>query len=157
MQRALQQFLARFGQPGSNRLDRGLARALSDADPETFLPIRVTDTFEGRIVSAMRDRGFWISRHSECVNIVYIEGAGPDGSMNGNEPNVFNVFNDCSTSQKADSVSPDCIRHNLHYASNERRGALPTVVSVYLNAGAGAAGSLLVGFSLSCAIDSIPM
>ena len=63
---ALQQFLARIGQPGINKQDRGLARALSDADPETFLPIRVTDTFEGRIVSAMRDRGFWISRHSDA-------------------------------------------------------------------------------------------
>ncbi|CAM5783910.1 hypothetical protein RFUL19S_01217 [Rhizobacter fulvus] len=38
----------------------------------------------------MLRKGWWITRHPECVNIVYVEGLSPDGAVNGNAPNLFN-------------------------------------------------------------------
>jgi hypothetical protein len=38
----------------------------------------------------MQNRGDWISRHPECVNVVYVEGMNPDGTANDNAPSVFN-------------------------------------------------------------------
>jgi GH24 family phage-related lysozyme (muramidase) len=42
------------------------------------------------VIAAMQTRGHWICRHPDCVNIVYLEGAGPDGQLNDDRPNAFN-------------------------------------------------------------------
>lgn len=57
---------------------------------EEMLPLEPGNDFAGRIVRAMQDRGYWICRHPQCVNIVYVEGMNTDGSANDNTPNQFN-------------------------------------------------------------------
>ena len=34
--------------------------------------------------------GFWIARHPDCVNIVYVEGMDGDGTPNDDAPDAFN-------------------------------------------------------------------
>jgi hypothetical protein len=38
----------------------------------------------------MIGRGYFINRHPDCRNIVYLEGVDPDGALNDDAPNVFN-------------------------------------------------------------------
>ena len=88
---ALSAFAAGAGIQGVNGLDAKLAAALLTVEPGTLKPI---DTGAGdlaaRIVRAMEARGYWISRHPDCVSIVYLEGSGIDGVLNGDAPNKFN-------------------------------------------------------------------
>jgi hypothetical protein len=42
------------------------------------------------LVSAALDQGFWLSRHPDCINILYVEGMDIDGTPNDDAPNVFN-------------------------------------------------------------------
>jgi len=44
----------------------------------------------GRIVAAMRKRGFKVDDVPGNPNVVYVEGMGPDGTKNDNTPNQFN-------------------------------------------------------------------
>jgi hypothetical protein len=44
----------------------------------------------GAIWNAMTAKGYWLARMRTWVNIVYVEGANPDGTQNGNLPNQFN-------------------------------------------------------------------
>src|SRR5262249_9455644 len=44
----------------------------------------------GRIVRAMLARGHFVARHRDLLNIVYVEGMSPDGTLNDNAPNRFN-------------------------------------------------------------------
>lgn len=43
-----------------------------------------------RAAGVMLAAGFWISRHPDCVNIVYFEGVDKDGTLNDDRPNRFN-------------------------------------------------------------------
>jgi len=61
--------------------------AMGEARPA---PVQPGDDLAGRIVRAMRKRGHWIARHSDCLNIIYVEGLDPDGTPNDNAPNCFN-------------------------------------------------------------------
>eukprot|EP01137_Pigoraptor_chileana_P029687 Opistho-2@15176 len=72
-------------------LDAELAGALLDAGDDTF-PLRPPGdgSLIDRIVRAMQSQAHWICRLPDAVNIVYIEGMAPDGSLNGNEPDRFN-------------------------------------------------------------------
>jgi hypothetical protein len=74
----------------SGAVDRALARALLDADPRTFLPLMPGNDLAGRIAAAMVRKAYWICRHPDAVNIVYVEGVNVDGTPNGNPPNRFN-------------------------------------------------------------------
>ena len=38
----------------------------------------------------MRRQNWFICRHPDCKNIIYLEGVDPDGSLNDDAPNVFN-------------------------------------------------------------------
>ena len=38
----------------------------------------------------MQANKYWVARHPDCYNIVYVEGMNPDGSLNDNRNNVFN-------------------------------------------------------------------
>jgi len=87
---ALDQFLKMIGSPGNVPIDAGIARQLVEADADEFLPVKIKDNFEGRIVTAARKQGYWLSRHPDCVNVLYIEGVDPDGTPNDDAPNVFN-------------------------------------------------------------------
>ena len=87
---ALSQFLSMIKRPGNARIDAGVARELLDADVDDFLPVNIKDGLAGRLVGATQEAGFWLSRHPECVNIIYVEGVDADGEPNDDAPNVFN-------------------------------------------------------------------
>jgi peptidoglycan hydrolase-like protein with peptidoglycan-binding domain len=85
---AIAQFLRKTGAPGKTLLDAEAAGALLAEEP--VLPLKTPATLAGRIVRAMQKAGHWISRHPDCVNIVYVEGLDADGTPNTDAPNVFN-------------------------------------------------------------------
>jgi len=87
---AMSQFLSMVKRPGNVPIDADLARTLLAADADDFLPVNVKDNFAGRLVSAAQKSGFWLCRHPECVNILYVEGVDTDGTPNDDAPNVFN-------------------------------------------------------------------
>ena len=66
------------------------AQALLSPDIGTVFPMSPGTGLVGKVVSAMQRRGYWLSRHPACFNIVYVEGANSDGSPNANTPNQFN-------------------------------------------------------------------
>jgi hypothetical protein len=85
---ALAQFLKKIGASGSTTLDAAAASALLGDEPA--FPLKTPASLAGRIVRAMQEAGHWLSRHPDCVNIVYVEGLDPDGTPNTDAPNVFN-------------------------------------------------------------------
>lgn len=87
---ALGEFLALLGTADKATLDRDAARALLAPAVSSLLPIKTSQTLAGRIALAMIRKGWWITRHPACVNIIYVEGLNPDGTPNGNVPNKFN-------------------------------------------------------------------
>lgn len=64
-----------------------IVRDLQKIEP---LPLKPKDDLAGRIVRAMQAEDYWIARHKNCINIVYIEGMDEDGKANSNKPNQFN-------------------------------------------------------------------
>lgn len=82
--------LRKLGTPDKPSLDRDAARALLEPAANALFPASTPTTLAGRIVGAMQERGFWINRHPDCLNIVYIEGMDPDGQRNVDAPNEFN-------------------------------------------------------------------
>ncbi|WP_431286458.1 peptidoglycan-binding domain-containing protein [Roseateles chitinivorans] len=87
---ALEEFLKRVGASGKAVLDNSVASALLNPNIGALFPLNDSPTLAGRVVEAIRRRGWWITRHPDCVNIVYIEGLSEDGTKNGNLPNKFN-------------------------------------------------------------------
>ena len=85
---AIAQFLRKIGAANATTLDADAASALL-ADQPVF-PLKTPASLAGRIVRAMQAAGHWISRHPDCVNIVYVEGMDCDGTPNTDAPNVFN-------------------------------------------------------------------
>ena len=87
---ALAQFLRRVDLRSKTVLDREVARALIESSADDVYPLNLPDTLAGRIARAMRGEGHWLSRHPDCINIVYVEGLDADGEANENTPNHFN-------------------------------------------------------------------
>jgi hypothetical protein len=85
---ALAQFLRKIGAAGRTTLDAAAATALLAEEP--VFPLRTPDSLAGRMVRAMQRSGHWVSRHPDCINIVYVEGLDADGAANTDAPNVFN-------------------------------------------------------------------
>ncbi len=88
---ALQAFCAHRAIEIGDAVTPDMARAL--ADPANALP-RIapceTHPWIEKVIAAMRERGHWICGVPECRNIVYLEGANPDGTVNADRPDVFN-------------------------------------------------------------------
>lgn len=84
---ALRKFAERAGLDAGSALSTKLDEALGEAEP---LPLDPGDDLAGRIVKAMQHNNYWIARHPDCVNIVYVEGVDADGTPNDNRNNVFN-------------------------------------------------------------------
>lgn len=63
---------------------------LQELSTMAALPLNPRDDLAGRIVRAAKERDFWIARHKDCCNIIYIEGMDEDGTANANKPNEFN-------------------------------------------------------------------
>ena len=56
-----------------------------------WLPeIAATGTWFDKVLDYMKRQGYFICRHWDCKNIVYLEGVNADGSLNNDAPNVFN-------------------------------------------------------------------
>lgn len=87
---ALSALLKKLGLDRTAVIDAGVARALLDALDANPYPLKDRDTFAGRLVRALRAKGYWIQRHPDCVNIVYVEGMDVDGTPNDDVPNEFN-------------------------------------------------------------------
>ena len=87
---ALDEFLRTISSPGNGQLDAALARALLDPSASKLYPIKPTNTLAGRIVQAILKKNWWITRHPDCINIVYVEGLNADGRPNDDAPNIFN-------------------------------------------------------------------
>ena len=79
-----------LNQGGKSAIDAAFASSLLDTATKPLFPIVATTDLAGKIVAHMTARNHWISRHPNCVNIVYIEGSELDGTPNGNPPNHFN-------------------------------------------------------------------
>jgi len=87
---ALSQFLEIHGFPQNALVDAAIARELLDADPETVLPLKLANDLASRLVRAAIAQDFWLCRHPDCINILYVEGMDTDGTPNDDAPNVFN-------------------------------------------------------------------
>jgi peptidoglycan hydrolase-like protein with peptidoglycan-binding domain len=84
---ALAQFAERMQIAKSDKITKELRKALHEAQS---LPLTPKDDLIGEIVKAMLRNNYWIARHPDCVNIVYVEGMEPNGTVNDNRNNVFN-------------------------------------------------------------------
>jgi hypothetical protein len=84
---ALSEFGKRAEVPFKGQITNELKTALLQAQP---LPLAPGNDLAGKIVRAMQANEYWVARHPDCFNIVYIEGMNPDGSLNDNRNNVFN-------------------------------------------------------------------
>lgn len=84
---SLADFLKRNGGDSAQGLTPTGASLLLQAEP---LPLAPKDNLAGRIVLAFNRLGYWLNRHPDCVNIVYVEGMDADGRPNPNTPNKFN-------------------------------------------------------------------
>lgn len=70
-------------------LDRETADLL--IDPRAPLANAIwTGNWIDRVVDHMTRNGYWFSRYPNCRNIVYLEGANIDGTLNRDEPDKFN-------------------------------------------------------------------
>jgi hypothetical protein len=87
---ALGETLKQLDFADKKEIDRQVAGTLLRIDPEAVFPLTPGADFAGRIVRRMRERGHWICRHPDCLNIVYVEGCDTAGKANGNAPNQFN-------------------------------------------------------------------
>ncbi|MFN0034204.1 MAG: hypothetical protein ACKVUS_03995 [Saprospiraceae bacterium] len=95
---ALSLFCDLVGLPYQQALTAPIAQALLDAEARTLLPLNfdplagdtLTETFAKRILRYMRDKDYWIARHPQMINIVYLEGANPGGQKNADEDNSWN-------------------------------------------------------------------
>jgi hypothetical protein len=67
-----------------------IAAALQEDAIASLFPLTPGNDLAGKIVSAMQRKQYWIARHPQCFNIVYVEGMNPNGTPNDNAPNVFN-------------------------------------------------------------------
>lgn len=87
---ALGAFCDRAGIDHNDTVTSAMAAALLDESASDLFPLAPGGNLAGRIVRAMTRLGHWVNRHPSCLNIVYVEGMNPDGTANGNQPNLFN-------------------------------------------------------------------
>lgn len=88
---ALAAFASERGTDGDSALTPALASALlaRRARGAHLFDVDAGD-LPSRVVGAMQRRGYWLSRHPDCLTIAYLEGCGPDGTPNRDAPNEFN-------------------------------------------------------------------
>ena len=59
--------------------------------PTTLLPeVSASGNWFGKVIDYMNKKKYFICRHPDCKNIIYLEGVNPDGSLNDDIRNVFN-------------------------------------------------------------------
>jgi hypothetical protein len=87
---ALDVLLRNLGLPGAQVIDARAARAILKASGSKLFPIKKRKSLASRLIRALLAKDYWIQRHPDCVNIVYVEGMDLDGAPNDDAPNVFN-------------------------------------------------------------------
>lgn len=87
---ALAEFAYRKGLSIGLGLTPQLAKALLDTKHETLPALAKSGTWLDKVIGYMVSKEYWICRHPEAMNIVYLEGVNPDGKLNDNKPNQFN-------------------------------------------------------------------
>jgi len=75
------------GLPFGAALTPAAAAVLLQADP--VLPLRPDGSLAGRVAAALVNRGHWLNRHPDCVNIVYVEGMDEQGRDVPRRPDAF--------------------------------------------------------------------
>ncbi|TBC68725.1 peptidoglycan-binding domain-containing protein [Rhizobium ruizarguesonis] len=87
---ALTEFAYRKGMSIGQGLSPELAKALLDTKHETLPTLSESGTWFDKVIEYMVRKEYWICRHPEAWNIVYLEGVDPNGKLNKNKPNQFN-------------------------------------------------------------------
>ena len=87
---SLQQFARTVGLEVDLMLEPAVAQALIESDIDALLPVAPKADFAGRIFRYMRRKNYWFARLPKYLNIVYVEGANRNGTLNDDRPNVFN-------------------------------------------------------------------
>lgn len=59
-------------------------------DAEPAEPFKLGTDLASRLVTAMKRKGYTVETNPGHVNIVYVEGMSPNGTVNDNKPNQFN-------------------------------------------------------------------
>jgi peptidoglycan hydrolase-like protein with peptidoglycan-binding domain len=86
---ALREFAKANGLPPDDGLTSTLRLRLLDAQAGLPAP-QPTGTWIDKVIAYVQASGYFICRHPSCVNILYIEGMSPDGTLNADLPNQFN-------------------------------------------------------------------
>ena len=84
--------LAEFCKLNDLSLDAGFTKdvAATLLNPKQLLPeIGPSGGWIDRVIAYMRKKNYFICRHPDCKNIVYVEGVDPDGKLNPQTPNAF--------------------------------------------------------------------
>lgn len=87
---ALTQLLRAMGESSKTAVDKEVAQALMAGSNSTLFKLNAPNTLAGRIVSAVLANEYWLCRHPDCINIIYVEGLDADGNRNEDAPNKFN-------------------------------------------------------------------
>jgi len=87
---ALGTYLERCGLDPSRGITREAAASLSAGNAGGLFDVSIGEGLASRAIAAMQRRGYWVSRHPKCLNIIYFEGMNVDGATNTNEPDQFN-------------------------------------------------------------------
>jgi peptidoglycan hydrolase-like protein with peptidoglycan-binding domain len=84
--------LAEFCKLNGVSLDGGFTNEIARTllNPKTLLPdIRPVGKWIDRVLSYMHAKNYFVCRHPDCKNIIYVEGLDQDGTLNAQTPNVF--------------------------------------------------------------------
>lgn len=87
---ALAQLLRAMGAAGKTVVDREVSEALLEGENSALFKLNVTKTLAGRVTAAALANEFWLCRHPDCVNVLYVEGMDEAGTINDDAPNQFN-------------------------------------------------------------------
>lgn len=87
---ALRTFAGLVNLEAAETISQPLAQALLNSGADTLLPIQLGTDFASRIIKYMQLKNYWVARAPRFLNIVYVEGANEDGTLNDDAPNKFN-------------------------------------------------------------------
>jgi hypothetical protein len=74
----------------SDFISADLAKALIETEVDSLFPITFNNKLGSKLIQYMQVKKLWFSRFPKHLNIIYVEGMNKDGSLNDDEPNVFN-------------------------------------------------------------------
>jgi hypothetical protein len=88
---AWREFCRLEGSGDSTRITAELARALLAREANELFPLDASGAdLASRLARSLLAHGYWLARHPDCINIVYVEGHGLDGQRNDNAIDAYN-------------------------------------------------------------------